>query len=460
MPEWTIEGPIEGGRGQAFIQPPFDCAAVDYEEKEYVIAGTAAQFRFASGAGMSPDGQWQVEQAGTVPYRTRIVVRRPRDSARFNGTVILLWNNVTAGFDNIRTHPHMYEDGFAIVAASLQRVGIEGFAGTDPKGLLAFDSERYHGLSLPTDDASYDILTQVGHAVGPERHCAIDPLAGLPVRHVIARGASQSAARLATYINAIAPLGHPFSGFMLDVFMGTPAPLETADTALPQSIDDLATLIDGTCAPGTSRMRDIGVPIFVVNSESESRSYASVRQPDNDRYRLWEAAGLSHAGGIRVSSAFTSIDWPPNIIDIQPFRDAALHCMQQWVRDGVPPPVQPRIELEPAGPGIPPRVVRDEFGIARGGIRLPEVAVPTAAHSGFNTPGWAFLRGSSPPLTSAQLHALYADHDDYVRKVEQAGKAAVEAGVLLPNAAHQAVLRAKAENPMAEVHTIKREGTH
>ena len=32
-------------------------------------------------------------------YKTRIVVRRPRLRARFNGTVILEWQNVSAGFD-------------------------------------------------------------------------------------------------------------------------------------------------------------------------------------------------------------------------------------------------------------------------------------------------------------------------------------------------------------------------
>jgi hypothetical protein len=33
------------------------------------------------------------------PYKTRIVVRRPADAKRFNGTVLVEWDNVTNGFD-------------------------------------------------------------------------------------------------------------------------------------------------------------------------------------------------------------------------------------------------------------------------------------------------------------------------------------------------------------------------
>ncbi|NJO35269.1 MAG: hypothetical protein HC869_21435, partial [Rhodospirillales bacterium] len=43
------------------------------------------------------DGHWAAEEAGQADFRTRMLVYRPKDPARFNGTVILNWNNVTAG---------------------------------------------------------------------------------------------------------------------------------------------------------------------------------------------------------------------------------------------------------------------------------------------------------------------------------------------------------------------------
>ncbi len=123
--------------------------------------------------------------------------------------------------------------------------------------------------------------------------------------------------------------------------------------------------------------------------------------------------------------------------------------MRRWIEEGVPPTIQPRIKVKPASDSIPPRIVRDALGIARGGVRLPEVAVPTAVHTGFNTPDWAFLRGSSEPLTSEQLAALYEGPEDYLRRFSEAAEAAVEAGVLLPEAARASVERAREDNPLS-----------
>ena len=67
--------------------------------------------------------------------------------------------------------------------------------GTAPihQGLFTWDPERYSRLSIPTDDASYDIFTQAARHFGPSRPLApIDPLGGLRVdrlRCAVAGGA-------------------------------------------------------------------------------------------------------------------------------------------------------------------------------------------------------------------------------------------------------------------------------
>ena len=435
----------------SFVRPLFDPDTYGYVEEEYTLEGEADLFRLTEGGAFTPDGAWQTERYERLAYRTRFIVRRPKSRDRFNGTVIVIWNNVTAGFDNIRTHPYMYEAGFVIVGASVQRVGLEGFACADPQGLKAFDPERYGRLAIPTDDASYDIFTQIARIVGRERGAAVDPLDGLDVKHVIAKGGSQSAARLASYINAVAPHGHPFSGFILDVHFGEHSPIETPrETALPAGIEDLATLVDGTEASGTCRLRDSGVPIFVINTETEARSHAAVRQPDTHYYHLWEAAGLSHAGGITASSAFKETDLPPNWIDIQPLRDAALFHMQRWIREGIPPPGQPRIALEPSIAGHPPRIARDEEGIALGGLRLPPIEAPLATHTGFNTPGFAFLRGSSLLWSVETLRSRYGSRAAYMAALERSAERAVREEILLPQGA-ETLVRAEVErSPLGE----------
>lgn len=71
----------------------------------------------------------------------------------------------------------------------------------------------------------------------------------------------------------------------------------------------------------------------------------------------------------------------------------------------MPPPVQPRVNFE----GESAEVVRDEFGIATGGVRLPQADVPVATNSAVPlTPDIrGFLDGSSQPFTRDKLNALY-----------------------------------------------------
>ncbi len=65
-----------------------------YEEKEYFASGTASAFKAKS---EPSDGKWSSRPTTTASYRTRIIVRRPADAAKFNGTVVVEWMNVSAG---------------------------------------------------------------------------------------------------------------------------------------------------------------------------------------------------------------------------------------------------------------------------------------------------------------------------------------------------------------------------
>ena len=208
----VVTGPVTGGdRGWPFAASMLDIKALGYEEHEYFLSGDATRYRQVDGTPWGRDGRWQVEPAGTAAYKTRILVYRPADARRFNGTVIVTWNNVTAGYELFGADSlEIIEGGYALVCASVQRVGIEGLPPVR-QGLAAWDPGRYGTLSIPGDDYSFDIFTQIGRAVGPERNRAgCDPLAGLAVQRVVAQGASQSAGRLATYVNAIAPLASAF----------------------------------------------------------------------------------------------------------------------------------------------------------------------------------------------------------------------------------------------------------
>ena len=75
----------------------YDLATLGYAETEYFVDGVAGSYELAGGRG--PDGRWDVRPGADAPYRTRILVRRPSDPARFSGTVVVEWLNVSSGMD-------------------------------------------------------------------------------------------------------------------------------------------------------------------------------------------------------------------------------------------------------------------------------------------------------------------------------------------------------------------------
>jgi hypothetical protein len=452
-----IQGPIEGGKhGWAFNRPLIDLAGKGFVEAEYFLTGQATTFAPAPGAEFGRDGKWRAQPKGKVPFKTRFLVYRPADPARFNGTVVVCWNNVTAGYELFfGESPEVLEEGYAYVCASVQRVGIHGFAEA-AQGLVAWDAERYGDLSIPTDDASYDIFSQVARAVGPDRDRTLDPLGGLTVKKVIGLGASQSAGRLSTYINAVHPLpkeqgGHAFDGYMLQIYFGSGALIEASDRPVNPASPAAANI---RLPRGANLIRDdLDVPAMVVNTELEAMACLAVRQPDTDRFRTWEAAALTHVSyqsqlmrNEKYRRDFgaepPALSGQTNRIYLQPFYDAALHCLNRWVNGGAPPPSQPLIDFTGDG-----QVVRDGRGIATGGVRLPQADAPVAMNS--CTPATddfaGRLRGSNRPFDAATLTALYGDEAGYLARFREAAAAAVAAGVMMPRDVEPAVAEAARE---------------
>jgi hypothetical protein len=72
---------------------------VGYVAEEFLLDGTAAAYEAEPGAELTVDGKWRVRPSSTAPFRTRVLVVRPVDRARFNGIGHVNWQNVTAGFE-------------------------------------------------------------------------------------------------------------------------------------------------------------------------------------------------------------------------------------------------------------------------------------------------------------------------------------------------------------------------
>jgi hypothetical protein len=474
-----VTGPIVGGaHGWPFAAASQDRLPEGYVEEEYFLDGDAMHYALAPGGEYALDGRWDVVEREPSRFRTRFVVRRPTDPARFSGTVVVHWNNVSLGFEfpgRLRdAESEVIASGSAWVGASVQKVGLDGLPDAEARGLLNWDRERYGTLSILHDDASFDIFTQIADAVGPDRAAGaggaaggaavageVDPMGGLVVERLLAAGESQSACRLATYYNAIQPVTQRFDGFLLIVYAGCGTRIEAAGPgpALDSIPEELRSVIN-ILPFGSHRLRpDLATPVLVLNSETEVLWYLPVRQPETPTHRLWEVAGTAHLDGgfgegieaewqrdfgeVITMPLIAAVAGPPNTLSYDPAANAALRHLWSWMRDGVPPPEQARVELSAESPtGGSPELRRDELGNAIGGIRLPDFAVPTATHVGASVGAVPDLAGSSIPFTPERLRALYPDHAAYVERYNCAVDEGLAQGFLLEGDAQR--LRAQA----------------
>jgi hypothetical protein len=450
-PAYAVTGPVAPDVGErdgpltAAVEPLEDHG---YVEEEVFLEGTAAPHGVEGTWG--DDGEWAVDDGPASPYRTRLLVRRPADAADFDGTVVVSWLDVGGAFDLDPEWAQMGEElmrqGAAFVGVSAQRLGVEG-----PLGARSWDPVRYRDLALGSDALSYDLFTQAGQAIAEPG--AVDPLRGLPgERRLIASGHSQAAQRLVTYVNAFHPEAQVYDGFLLVSRFRGAAPLGNAllpsrgvldpddagpdDPVLP---DPLVGLLSGP--PRAQIREDTDVPVFVVLTETEAVQNTGVGRPDSDRFRTWEVAGSAHVDALatQVTKAKLGRDFPSiplgqldcpqaNAFPTRYALRAAVRALSVWVDEGTSPPSATPLARDDDG-----QIRRDADGNALGGLRLPDLDVPTARHTGLSERrGYCGLTGATVPFSESELAARYPSREGYVQAVTAAVDDAVAAGHLLP----------------------------
>jgi hypothetical protein len=461
VPTPKVVGPIAadvGTKGHPLAAAVDPLKAAGYVEHELFVEGSAVVHGQAGTWGT--DGRWAVSNQATVPYRTRVLVRRPIDPSRFDGTVVVSWLNVSGAFEIdpewAQAGDELMREGAVFVGVSAQTLGIDG-----PLGARRWDPDRYADLTLPGDSLSYDVFSQVAKAIRTPK--GVDLLGGLSTaRRLIASGQSQSAQRLVTYLNAFQPTTHMFDGFLLVSRFRGAAPLgrtllpqqgaldpDGSDASHPFFPDPLAALLSG---PPRAQVRaDTTVPVFTVITETEAAQDAAVRRPDSALYRTWEVAGSSHVDATSTAATVAQLqrDFPkaplsqivdcaaPNTFPTRYALRAALHSLSSWVADGTPPATAPSLRRDPATGAL----VRDAAGNVLGGLRLPQIDVPTATHTGLSDDDGYYcgLAGHSTPFSAADLAARYPTPTAYTDAVAAASAAAVSAGHLLPDDAAEIV---------------------
>ena len=142
---------------------------------------------------------------------------------------------------------------------------------------------------------------------------------------------------------------------------------------------------------------------------------------------------LTYANGFPRQASVGSVIGCPGLINDGPQHEtlqAALHHLVVWTMGGDPPSSSPRIEVA-IGEKI--EIVRDEMGLAVGGIRTPTVSVPLRIFSGDPavSEGFCFLFGQTFEIDAPTLRSMYPTLESYVSAFEAAAAESVHAGWLL-----------------------------
>lgn len=397
------------------------------------------------------------------PYATTLCVRRPRDSARFSGTVIAEPLHVH-GIAPIWMYcgPYLLRSGHAWVEITAQKTTLD-------MHVMSSNPERYASLGIAGPDSSdFDpnprlgdpkkaehfwseldrrnratsaILAQVGAAL----RTSWDPVEGWDLAHLLLTGHSQTGNVTTSYIHDAhhalrlagkAPIFDGFfpSGFPLEAFHEVGVPV-------------VQVMSDG----------DVARPDYSFRPGYEGRQY---RRDDSDRpgdqYRLYELAGVPHMGTRYApyndvslwNSTFAEeagVTFGPRMNSLPHFElfRAALRHLVEWVAKGVTPPRATRIEVSPTG-----FFAKDEHGNSREGVRCAQLDVPHATYQpnplqADGTPSYLTV-GTDEPFDAETMRALYGSPPVYVEKFNRRLDELIDAGWILAEDVHDSRSEAEA----------------
>jgi hypothetical protein len=392
-----ITGPGKPFESLMELKPSDDMAHFGYTAHEYFVSGTA-------------NGQ---------PYKTRIVVRRPSNPARFSG-LVLAESMHPSGNAWMFHFTHVYTMNSGHVGLDVLTSTAVPFAESNP--------ERYKDLQVLPGQAT-EILAQVGALMKSKR--PDNPLSDLPVRRMILAGTSASAAVVINYLN-----GH-----------------------MVYRQADMSPIYDGFLPTSTgATIRQIDVPMIQVPTMTEVMSGTATARQDGDapgdKFRVYEFAGMAHIDSRDAAAYYPNpCKLPISRFPLAAYMSVALDHLWKWVDAGTVPPKADRILVDRNVANDGSVMALDEWGNARGGIRSPYVDVPARkyavrnegavppipnAHPFVAARGEAAqnqlcgLAGYEAALTPAQLKTLHKDAKTYRAKVSRRVDELTKQGWSLP----------------------------
>jgi hypothetical protein len=430
-----------------------DLVNAGYVEEEYYLSGVAPAITAAG------------ETLFQAPYITRILVRKPKDPTRFNGTVVIepfTWFG-ERGAGWILTRNYLLREGYAYVGYTLNTnkpehdpkflpsdkpEDIERYEGiVNFEFMRRFDYSRYAPLGFYYDPARFsrgtvpDPFVPQSQGVGAQlarllkSNASNGALDGLEVKRVYVDSWAVTAQVWMDYLDQgrheqwRMPNGRP----LIDAYMtGRMSYGEVGGEVIrvPRKM------------PGDA-------PFVTVFTESELRYNAvnGIALPaDTDRppLRYYEVLGVPHlrpadlgTGELEPVAADVGKENDPRcqVLYDEPAEfvvSALLDGMDRWVREGKPMPKASRVKRKGRGVAREPAT-----GNLIGGVRPPWIVVPAATYTIAEETDCGLAYDTKIPYSAKRLRSMYGSYKNYQRKFQAAKVAAIAQGYLLPEDSKQ-----------------------
>jgi hypothetical protein len=368
-----------------------------YVEEEYFVSGTV-------------EGK---------PYTTSLLVRKPKDPAKFSGVVAVetLHAQGAIPFWGLREVMMPLGHGWAMIVS--QRSALEMFnRKSSPARYASLQIPEAAGappsplMPGPQDAISQQIMSQVGVLL--KSNASNGPFAGMTVKYLVMGGSSQTGMTTLRYIQeshakARLPDGKPIYDGYLPMEAFANGPITGGDAAVIHVVGE----------------GDFG--LFRAFSRGGQFDIRADSDAPNDRFREYEFPAASHVPTRGIADPKVIFATLNNVMNdgehlsqfpSAPFYRATFVNLVAWITKGVAPPKAPAIERSNG------EFVRDEFGNVKGGVRTPYVDLPTVRYiaSAPTTDANNMVRrmiGLQEPIALDKLHSLYQSRAEYLKRFDR-----------------------------------------
>lgn len=432
-----------------YSREPLDLCAYGYVEEEFFLAGKACVY--------DADSENEAVACGeALPYKTRILVRRPSDEKAFSGRVYFDIMNATQGYDIEDLWHRIYlwcmENGHGYVGITSKPVNV--------MSLKNFDYERYGSLNwgngqpvdmpVPSNSATipgteegliWDMLGQTGMLL---RTGGSKVMGGFSVKEIYLTGQSQSGAYLNTFISYFDRYAKmPDGSGIFDGYLNIVGALVQRTLKQEGSIGPLRLL--------TRNMHPCTMPYICLTSEGDLTLFRlfvegelldmRIENTDlpGDKCRHYEISGSPHTDIIcpvlssldeirKMNGKLPNLD-PALLTDINDMHVEFYVCgmlekLHEWAMNQKAPECYPVLTREGGG------LKKDRYGNTEGGFRTPYVDVPIASYTACNPDDPEGICGKMEYFSKDMFTKTYKDREGYLKKFANAVERQVEEGWL------------------------------